>query len=112
MADWLSRQNHAEKKDEENPGLNSSVHAVKTSVDIPIYMSIEDIQEATLQEKQLQDSSTYILTGWPYTKTEIREDVKFYWLYKDDMAVIDGLVMKERTIIPIVYRKTPCLNFI
>ena len=40
-----------------------------------------------------------IISGWPATKYQLHQDIRPYWLYKDDLAVIDGVVMKGRCII-------------
>ena len=45
-----------------------TIEAVRVSADIPVCISIEDIEEATLQNKHLQDLSTYIVVKWPCTK--------------------------------------------
>ena len=40
-----------------------------------------------------------IITGWPSTKDQLHINIRPYWSYKDDLAVIDGVVMKCRHII-------------
>ena len=40
-----------------------------------------------------------IITGWLTTKDELHNDLRPYWSYRDDLAVIDGVVMKGRYII-------------
>ena len=40
-----------------------------------------------------------IISGWPTTKDQLHLDIRPYWSYKDDLAVIDGIVMKGRHII-------------
>ena len=44
-------------------------------------------------------SKNIIITGWPSTKDQLHIDIRPYWSYKDDLAVIDGVVMKGRCII-------------
>ena len=49
IADWLSRQNHTENKDEEIESMKLSIFS---TTDIPTCMSIQNIHEATqLHEK-------------------------------------------------------------
>ena len=40
-----------------------------------------------------------IVTGWLSTKDELHRNIRPYWSYKDDLAVIDRVVMKGRHII-------------
>ena len=40
-----------------------------------------------------------IISGWPDTKDQLHQDIRPYWSFKDDLAVIDSVVMKGRCII-------------
>ena len=40
-----------------------------------------------------------IISGGPATKDELHQDIRPCWSYKDDLAVIDGVVMRGRCII-------------
>ena len=62
-------------------------------------MSISQIQQATMQNGHLQWLKNNIILGWPATKDQLHQDIRLYWSYKDDLAVIDGVVMKGRCII-------------
>ena len=44
-------------------------------------------------------SKNIITTHWLSTKDELHIDVRPYWSYRDDLAVIDSMVMKGRCII-------------
>ena len=37
-----------------------------------------------------------IIAGWPSTRDEFHSDLRLYWSYRDDLAVINGVVMKGR----------------
>ena len=39
-----------------------------------------------------------IISGWLETKDQLHHDIRPYWSFKDDLAVIDGVVMKGRYI--------------
>ena len=39
-------------------------------------------------------SNNIIITGWLSTRDQLHTDIRSYWSYRDDMAVIDGMVMK------------------
>ena len=73
--------------------------AIQSMTDIPECMSISQIQQATAQDEHLQCLKNIIVTGWPNTKDHLHIDTRPYWSYKDDLAVIDGIVMKGRHII-------------
>ena len=44
-------------------------------------------------------SKSFIITGWPSTKEELHADIKPYWSYRDELAVIDGIMLKGRHIV-------------
>ena len=67
--------------------------------DIPGCMSIWQIQQATAQDKHLQWLKSLIIKSWPDTKDHLHQDIRPYWSFKDDLAVIDGVIMKGRCII-------------
>ena len=71
----------------------------KAQVDMPDSISIEEIQWASLQDVQLQQLKTFIIAGWLHTKDELQTDIRPYWLYRDKLAVIDGVLLKGRCII-------------
>ena len=41
----------------------------------------------------------HIIAGWPDTKDMLHADLKAYWSYRDELAVIDGVILKGRHII-------------
>ena len=67
--------------------------------DIPECLSISQIQQAMMQDGHLQWLKNNIMSGWPATKDQLHLDIRPYWSYKDDLAVIDGIVMKGRHVI-------------
>ena len=54
IADWLSRHNHIEKKDDKIPGMDIMVDAVQIAKNIPECMSVPQLQQATAQDDHLQ----------------------------------------------------------
>ena len=42
---------------------------------------------------------SFIIVGWPSMKDELHSDLRPCWSYRDDLVVIDGVVMKGRWII-------------
>ena len=62
-------------------------------------MSISQIQHATMQDGHLQWLKNNIISGWPASKDQLHQDIRPKWSYKDDLAVVDCIVMKGRHII-------------
>ena len=75
------------------------VDAIQSITDIPECMSISQIQQAAVQEEHLQCLKNIITSGWSATKDQLHIDIRPYLSYKDNLAVIDGIVMKGRCII-------------
>ena len=99
MADWLSRQNHKEDKDEEIEGMQVNVNNIKTSTNIPECMMIHELQHETDQDNHLQQLKECIIKGWPESKDNTAENLRQYWTFQDDMALIDGIILKGRCIV-------------
>ena len=66
--------------------------------DVPECMSIQWIQQATAHDEHLQHVKCFIITDWLDTRDQLYQDIRPYWLIKDDMSVIDGVTMKGRCI--------------
>ena len=41
----------------------------------------------------------YVIQGWPENINQLSQDIRTYWMFRDDMAVIDGVVIKGRCIV-------------
>ena len=95
----MSRHNHAEGKAQAIKGMEFCVDILQTTTDMPGCLSVTELQQVSSQEKHLQKLKHFILTGWPYSKDEISEELKPYWPYSDELAVIDGVMLKGRCII-------------
>ena len=99
IAEWLSCQNYKEDKDEPIRDVDIRLDAIQSMTDIPECVSILQIQQTTAQGEHLQCLKNIIITGWPNMKDQLHIDIRPYWSYKDDLAVIDGIVMKGRCIV-------------
>ena len=58
-----------------------------------------EIQQASTQDDHLQCLKSLIIAGWPNTKDELHADLKPYWSYRDELVVIDGVMLKGMPII-------------
>ena len=99
IAYWLSCHNHKENKDEPIQGMDIRVDAIQSKTDVPECMSILQIQQPMAQDGYLQWLKNNIISGWPATKDQLHLNIRPYWSYKDDLAVIDDIIMKGRCII-------------
>ena len=99
MADWLSTQNHSKNKDKEITGIQISINAIQSTTNIPECIKMHELQEATSQDQHLHHLMEYFLQGWPESKIQPPQDIRTYWLFRDNMAVIDGVVVKGRHIV-------------
>ena len=62
-------------------------------------MAMHELKEATSQDQHLQHLMGYVTQGWPERKNQLPQDIRTYWTLRDDMAVIDGVVIKGRCIV-------------
>ena len=58
-----------------------------------------ELQQASSQDDHLQKLKNIIIAGWPNSKDKISEELKSYWSYRDELVVIDGIILKGRCII-------------
>ena len=91
--------NHVEGKDKPIKDMDINIDAIQSVTDIPECMSMAKIQQASAQDDHLQCLKGFIITGWPSTKDELHADLKPYWSYRDELAVIDIIVLKGRHIV-------------
>ena len=78
----------------------------KAWADVPECMSISQIQQVTMQDEHLQHLENNIISGWLATNDQLHIHVRPCWTYKDDLVVIDGIVIKCRCIIiPVVIKQ-------
>ena len=58
-----------------------------------------ELQQASSQDDHLQKLKNIIIAGWPNSKDKIGEKLKLYRSSRDELAVIDGIILKGRYII-------------
>ena len=79
------------------------VDIIQTTTDVPECISMTDLQQASSQDSHIQKLIFYfiyfIITSWPNSKDEVSKELKPYWSYRDELVVIDGMVLKGRHII-------------
>ena len=94
-ADWLSRYNHSKKKkDKEITGMQVSINAIQFTTNVLECMTMCALQDAMSQDQYLKHLMKYVIQGWPYSKNQLPQDIRTYWMFRHDMAVIHGAVIK------------------
>ena len=79
--------------------MDICVDAIQNSVDMLECISMAEIQQASSQDDHLQQLKKFTITGWPNTKDELHANIRLYWPYRDEPAIIDGIILKGRHII-------------
>ena len=76
--------------------MKININVINTAIGIPNFMSVQEIQQATAKDDHLQQFRQHIITGWPERRNEVPQEIRLYWTFRDDMAVIDGNMLKGR----------------
>ena len=66
---------------------------------MPECISVAEIQQTSSIDNHLQQLKGIINTGWPDSRDELHADLQPYWSYRDELAVIDGIILKGKCII-------------
>ena len=61
--------------------------------------SMQSIQKETQNDAELQTPLQYIMKGFPMTKDECHDAVKPYFNYREELTMVDGLVLKGQHIV-------------
>ena len=86
--------------------MDIRIDTIQSTTNIPECIFISQIQQASVQDDHLQCLKDIIITGWLSTKDKLHSDLRPYWSYRDDLVVINGVVMKGRCIIiPVVLQQ-------
>ena len=86
--------------------MDIRIDTIQSEAEIPECISIKQIQQASAQDEHLQCLKNSITAGLPSTRDELHSDLRPYWSYRDDLVVINGVVMKGRhIIIPVVLKQ-------
>ena len=74
IANWLSRHNHAEGKDQLIKGMEVWVNIIQTITDVPECLSMTELQQMSSQDGHLQKLKNIIIAGWPDSKDELNAE--------------------------------------
>ena len=79
--------------------MDTWVDSIQNSINMPECVSIEEIQQASSQDDHLQQLKKFIIAEWPGTKDELHANIRPYQPYRDELTVIDGIILKGRCIV-------------
>ncbi len=105
LPDTLSRLSRADK--DEIPGLKLGVHNIVEVTDERLQRLVNDTANDDVSKRLIK----VFKQGWPTTIKQLDRDLHPYWSIRDDISVIDGLIMcGSRIIIPEASRKETLEN--
>ena len=52
-----------------------------------------------LDDKHIDMLSKFVLSSWQLTKAEVQKDLQPYLSFSDEIPIIDGIAVEDRTII-------------
>ena len=99
MPDAMSRLSQADF--DEMPGLRVQIHSL---VDVT-ETRLDQLKRATTSDTTLQKLMVIVREGWPSSIKKVDHDIRPYWSVRDDISVLDGLLLcGSRLIIPVEAR--------
>ena len=76
--------------------MNLNINTFEMCTDFPECITAEEIRCATQEDDHLNILTTYIISGWPPTRAEVKAEIQPYWPFQDGIAVMYGITMKGR----------------
>ncbi|MEW8560660.1 MAG: RNase H-like domain-containing protein, partial [Candidatus Thiodiazotropha sp.] len=98
LADCLSRKSLPDTYPELTEGMDCQVHMVISSLPISD-RKLKEIKQMTDQDPTLETLKSVVMQGWPELRKHCPESILDFWNYRDELSVIDGLILKGQNII-------------
>ena len=100
LADTLSRHFLPDTYPELSEATNNHVNFVMKEIPVSD-RKMQEIRLHTKQDPELQLLKSVILNGWPDKHQQCPPELQEYWNYRDELSVIDDIIIKgQRIIIP------------
>ena len=91
------------------PGSDANIPGLDVSIAQVLKIRpthLEMLQEETKSDTALKELREHIIDGWPETLNDLSESLKPYWCFRDELALLDGVVMKSnRVVVPTAMRE-------
>ena len=71
---------------------------------------LESLQEETKADSTLAALTYLIITGWPDSMQDLPEHLHPYWCFRDELTIVNGLVMKGNRVVVPASTSTETLN--
>lgn len=102
IADTLSRS--CNKIDTENKlkelADNTIMHVKLLQESLPISDTwLKKIQDETKCDSVLCTVKSYIEKGWPENCNQLNSNIKQYWTFRDELAILDGIILKSNLVV-------------
>lgn len=108
IADTLSRAFNASNIPVDNDmhkEMENLIHSVVKNLPISD-IKLKDLREITRKDHTMQMLSKYAREGWPEQKCNLPLSLKLFWNVRNDIYLIDGLLLKDnRLIIPSEWKR-------
>ena len=87
LPDTMSRLSNSEK--DEIPGLDVQLHSLVSISDARLL----SLRNETKDDMVLRRLAELVRTGWPSSIKQLHPDTKEFWSLRDDILVVDGLML-------------------
>ena len=57
--------------------------------------TINQIREETVKDPFLMTLNKVVLGGWPSQKSEVPDEIRAYWDFRDEISIYDGVLFKS-----------------
>ena len=57
--------------------------------------TMNQIREETGKDPSLMALNKVVLGGWPFQKSEVPEQIRAYWDFRDEISVYDGVLTED-----------------
>ena len=61
--------------------------------------TMNQIREETGKDPSLMTLNKVVLGGWPSQKSEVPEQIRAYWDFRDEISIYDGVLFKSHQVI-------------
>ena len=104
VSDALSRQ-HLSTVDNMSEEFEASVNTIMENLPVRDE-KMNMIRQKTQEDEQMKQVKNHIRNGWPETKDKCHTLAKEYWNHRDELTIIDDIILKgERILIPKAIRE-------
>ncbi|KAK7089397.1 hypothetical protein V1264_024540 [Littorina saxatilis] len=104
VADTLSRKFLPAEPDDVTEDLDAQIHCIVKNLPVSDERMAR-IKKATAEDQSLVTVKSYIHNGWPDTRQQCHKHALDVWSFRDELSVIDGMILKgERIFVPTALR--------